>query len=75
VIDKTDLKGDYDFDLTFVEDVLEEVIERARANGRPVILHPTLSEALRQQLGLRVEPGKGPVEVTIIDHAERPGDN
>jgi uncharacterized protein (TIGR03435 family) len=31
--------------------------------------------ALPKQLGLRLEPGKGPVEVIVIDHVERPSAN
>ncbi len=31
--------------------------------------------ALEQQLGLKLEPGKGPVEIIVIDHIERPSGN
>jgi uncharacterized protein (TIGR03435 family) len=75
LIERTELKGEYDFDLTFVEDVDPDIVERAMSTGRPVNLHPTIFEALRQQLGLRLEPAKGLVEVIVVDHAERPGDN
>jgi hypothetical protein len=34
-----------------------------------------LQTALQQQLGLKLEPHSGPVELLIIDHAERPGDS
>jgi uncharacterized protein (TIGR03435 family) len=75
VIDKTGLAGDFDFDLAFVEDVPQAVAERALASGRPLDLHPSIFEALRQQLGLRLESGKGPVEFTVIDRVERPSAN
>ena len=35
---------------------------------------PNVFAALEQQLGLKLMPGKGPVEVLVIDHAERPAE-
>jgi uncharacterized protein (TIGR03435 family) len=75
IIDKTGLTGKYDFDLRFAEDVPEEVVARHMEQGRPIVLRPTIFEALRQQLGLRLDPGKGPVEKIVIDHAEKPSEN
>ena len=36
---------------------------------------PNLFEALKQQLALKLEPQKGPVDVLVIDHAEKPVEN
>ena len=36
---------------------------------------PTLDTALAQQLGLKLEARKGPVEIYLIDHVERPSEN
>ena len=36
---------------------------------------PELPRALREQLGLKLEKGKGPVKVMIIDNASRPSEN
>jgi len=36
---------------------------------------PTIFTALREQLGLRLESAKGPVDTIVIDHVERPSTN
>jgi len=62
VIDKTGLNGEYDFDLKYLEDA-------AIAAGDTSA--PDFLTGLRQQLGLVLEPAKAPVEVLVIDHAEK----
>ncbi len=64
VLDRTALSGEWDFDLTFVPG-----IPPSDSNL------PDLFTALRDQLGLRLESQRGPVEKLIIDHAERPSAN
>ena len=36
---------------------------------------PDIFQAIQQQLGLRLVPAKGPVDVLVIDHVERPSEN
>jgi uncharacterized protein (TIGR03435 family) len=36
---------------------------------------PTVFEAVQWQLGLKLEARKGPVEVVVIDHVEKPSEN
>jgi uncharacterized protein (TIGR03435 family) len=65
VIDATGLPGTYDFTLAWEAQTL-------RANpGDLETSGPTLEAALQQQLGLRLESKKAPVDVVVIDHCER----
>jgi uncharacterized protein (TIGR03435 family) len=64
VIDKTGLTGRYDFDLEFAPD------ESQSGDSKPRIF-----EALQQQLGLRLEATRGPVNTLVIDQVERPSEN
>jgi uncharacterized protein (TIGR03435 family) len=73
VIDKTGLTQVYDFTLTFQpelppglspDDLLPEIRKL-----------PTLFDALPDQLGLRLQPAKGPVDIYVVDHAAMPSAN
>lgn len=66
IVDRTGLKNVYDFTLTWNPDLTTEV----QADSAP-----GLFEALRKQLGLRLDAQNGPLEVLVIDHAERPEPN
>jgi uncharacterized protein (TIGR03435 family) len=77
VINKTGLDGNYDFKLSF----LPELPPNFNRDSPPPNLppgffdRPNLFDALKQQLGLKLEPQKGPVEFYVIDHAEKPAAN
>jgi uncharacterized protein (TIGR03435 family) len=72
VLDKTGLKGNYDVTLNWAPD-----------DGQPTLLNgvpqeetrPSIFTALQEQLGLKLESQKAPVEVLVIDHVERPSEN
>jgi len=85
VLDKTGVQGVFDIKLQwnpFADSVQPaEGLQRSpQAEARegpapdPGSL-PTLFTALEQQLGLRLESRKGPVETYVIDHVERPSEN
>ena len=63
VIDKTGLRETYYFDLTWAGDTTPD---------SPL---PSLPAALREQFGLELKSETGPVEVLVIDRAERPTPN
>lgn len=71
IIDATDLKGNYDFDLKWTADP-NQAYAREEA---PDPSGPSLFAAIQEQLGLKLEATKGPVEVVVIDHVERPMEN
>ena len=70
VVDKTGLTGPYNFTLEFAPEQ-GAVVSTADDTG-PV--RPSIFTALQEQLGLKLESGKGPVSHLIIDHIERPSE-
>src|SRR2546425_3181432 len=74
IIDKTSLTGTYDFILKFAPQPTNAgLINVGDAISDPS--GPSIFTALTEQLGLRLESGRGPVEVLVIDHAEKPSEN
>ncbi len=77
VIDKTELTGNYDFNLEFTPD--ESGPGTMREGGDHAV--PSDSQgisvftALQDQLGLKLEATKGPVEILVIDGVEKPSEN
>jgi uncharacterized protein (TIGR03435 family) len=74
VIDNTGLKGLFDFaiDLTHPENDPLQTAAAGITATNPDNAFARLSAAVEEQLGLRLEPRRIPVENLIIDHAERP---
>jgi uncharacterized protein (TIGR03435 family) len=74
----TGLKGNYDIDLEwtsdegaipFLEGLSSEPVPPPDPQGQ------TILTALKEQLGLKIESLKAPVDVIVIDHVERPSAN
>ena len=67
------LIGTFDIDLTWTPDV------PSSGDGNPTPLGsssaPSFFTALRDQLGLKLEPTKASVDVLVIDHIERPSED
>jgi uncharacterized protein (TIGR03435 family) len=76
VVDLTNLHGGYDFNLEFTRELPPGFPEGAKINGEdPDTSGPTVFAAVKQQLGLDLKAQKGPVEVIVIDRAEKPTGN
>ena len=78
VLDETGLQGAYDFTLTFMPDPggrgMPAGLPPPGAPELPPIdpNAPALPTALQEQLGLRLESAKGPVEMIVIDSIDQP---
>jgi bla regulator protein blaR1 len=87
VIDKTGLTGRYDFTLTWApwrsgggRMLSGSGYSGAEKPGTATALAsdtsgPSIFTAIQQQLGLKLKPARGPVEVLVIDHVEQPSAN
>jgi uncharacterized protein (TIGR03435 family) len=68
VLDQTGLNGSFEF-------TLDWAIDDAAATNEGAV-GPSIFTALQEQLGLKLNSTKGPVETVVIDHADRtPSDN
>jgi uncharacterized protein (TIGR03435 family) len=83
VVDQTGLTSKYDFTLQWTPDEGQGAMFKA-AEGGPSGSNsaftaessgPSIFTALQEQLGLKLEPQKGPVEMIMVDHVERPSEN
>jgi uncharacterized protein (TIGR03435 family) len=68
ILDKTGLTVTYDF-------VFEWTMDRPAGGSASDPAGPSIFTALEEQLGLKLEPQKRPMEVLVIDRAERPSEN
>jgi uncharacterized protein (TIGR03435 family) len=78
VVDQTGLSGRYDFPLKWTPDGLRAAAA-AEPNASPAPINPDdppdLFTAFQQQLGLKLESKKAPVDVLVIDRVEKPSEN
>ena len=74
VIDRTGLDKYYDFELHWLPELPQGVSKEQIPPGTDLD-GPTIFTALKEQLGLKLEVLKGPVDIYVIDHAEKPGEN
>jgi uncharacterized protein (TIGR03435 family) len=65
ILDQTGIMGMFDYDVRFRHDS-----DLTNENGNPYI-----GAAIENILGLHVESGRGPVEILVLDHIEKPSEN
>ena len=79
VLDRTGIKGTFDMRLTWTPDQMPQ----GSPGGNPSRIKgvkidpngPSIFTALQEQLGLKLESTKGPVDVLVIDHVEHLTEN
>jgi len=83
VLDKTELKGNYDFTLQWPTIGKTSLFEKETVDGQsgansessPEASDPSIFTAIEEQLGLKLEPQKVPMEILVIDQVEKPSKN
>ncbi len=80
VVDRTGLAGAYDVDLNWTPDQIPRPAgggdQPVQVNGATVDPNgPSLFTALQEQLGLKLESTKGPVDVLVVERAEKPAED
>ena len=73
VVDSTGLGGTYDFFLEWTPEIKGP--PQPGATFQPDTTGPTFLEALKEQLGLKLDSQTGPVDAFVIDHIEEPSEN
>ena len=72
-MDKTGLSGTFDFTLEFTPQINAPL--PPGVNFQPDPTGPTFLEALKEQLGLKLDSKTGSVEVIVVDHVDHPSVN
>jgi len=80
VRDRTAVEGTFDVDLEWAPDRIPEAPAISATPDRPFATRldqnaPSIFTAVREQLGLSLEPERGDIDVFVIDRAERPSQN
>ena len=83
VVDQTGLQGNYDITLQWAPDQATAGVPMGPVSGNPKPdgtpppenSGPSIFTALQEQLGLKLDSTKGPVDILVIDHIEKPTEN
>jgi uncharacterized protein (TIGR03435 family) len=81
VVDKTGLTGNYDFKFQYTPETYHPPSNLSEGGGAGSMPLPpdfgaiSIFTAVQEQLGLKLESVKAPIEVVVIDHVERPSGN
>lgn len=72
----TGIDGHFDMDLTFSPELVQALPGRQPGDPLPApTVAPSIFTAVQEQLGLKLESARGPVDVLVVDRAEMPTEN
>jgi uncharacterized protein (TIGR03435 family) len=70
----TEIKGSYEVDLAWTQEEAPRDPGDSKANETPD--GPTIFTALQEKMGLKLEARKAPMDIIVVDHAEKvPSEN
>jgi uncharacterized protein (TIGR03435 family) len=77
VLDRTGIAGEFNIDIQFVphDEAFLAMVERQTGAAPNYMSGPSLFTALEEQLGLRLEAIRAPVETLVVEQAEKPSEN
>jgi bla regulator protein blaR1 len=76
VVDMTGIKGVFDLTLEWSPDEMQSPVKAGGESAEPgAPSGPSIFTALQEQLGLKLETQKAPVEMIVIDRIEKPTEN
>jgi uncharacterized protein (TIGR03435 family) len=73
-MDATGLTGKYDYTISWSMQATMAVLRRTpgvEPDGASIPDGPSIFDAVQEQLGLKIEKRKGPVQMLVVDHIER----
>jgi len=73
VVDRTGLTGTFDFTMEWKPEISVPV--PPGADSQPDPSGPSFQEAMKEQLGLKLESQSSPIQILVIDHVEHPSGN
>ncbi|HET9361248.1 MAG TPA: TIGR03435 family protein, partial [Vicinamibacterales bacterium] len=73
VVDRTGLTGNWDFEMTFAPEAAPGALPPGADAAPPLDPDaPNFFTAVQEQLGLKLDATKGPVDVLVVERIERP---
>jgi bla regulator protein blaR1 len=73
IVDRTGITEKIDFSMEYTPE--KRGAAPVSADGQAEVPGTTFEEAVKDQLGLRLEPGRAPLQIPVVDHVEMPSDN